>query len=455
MSNKPQVILQLGYNVLMSCFLIIASPYFIVKIIMTPKYRNGFMRRIRTIPRAVRKKLHGRKLIWIHAVSVGETQTAFPVIEALKKDYPEYHIILSTTTATGQNVAKKRLQDDSHVTIVSFPLDFYHIFHSIFSELNIQLVLIMETEIWPNFLMEAHKRRVPVVVVNGRISDASFRGYSKVRRLFLASTAGITHFCMQEEEDARRLLNLGIEASRITVTNNMKYEASLDTRLNTALLHRLMHTVGWSRQELVLVCGSTHKGEEDILCASYVALKKELRTLKMILAPRHPERLGEVERILIHYSISYKRKTELDCVDDAGAAVDVVLLDTMGELRHTYALATVAFVGKSLVPGGGQNILEPASLGKPVVFGPYMDNFRRISDVFLQADAAYRVNNQEELCVIVKKLFLNRTLRLSVGQKARDEITRHSGALEKTMAVVNSILNVPQVGDKGNEVGSS
>ncbi|MEW6534893.1 MAG: 3-deoxy-D-manno-octulosonic acid transferase [Candidatus Auribacterota bacterium] len=431
---------QLVYNICGILFLIAASPYFIVKILITEKYRKGFIQRSGFMPSELTARIAGRKLIWVHAVSVGEAQTAFPVIERLKLEYPEYHILLTTTTATGQNVARSRTAGDETVTVMYFPLDFRHIFRRIFKKFDIRLILIMETEIWPNFLIEAYHRNVPAVLVNGRISQSSYKGYRRLRPLFLASTEAIKMFCMQERADAERLILLGIDPSRVVVTQNLKYEASLKTPVKTEILDKIRINAQWSRKEQVLIAGSTHRGEEQIVAGVYKSLKENIRELKLILAPRHPERLAEVEKILQNSGIDFVRKTSLDAGEPQNGRIDVILLDTMGELRHIYDLASVVFVGKSMVPGGGQNILEPAALEKPVVFGPHMDNFRLIADSFVAQSAGFVANTPDELESVLKKLFLNRTLRISVGQKGKYLVSCINGALDKTFESISAVM---------------
>jgi len=299
----------------------------------------------------------------------------------------------------------------------------------------------METEIWPNFLMEAYRHSVPVVLANGRISDKSYKGYSRLRNLFYQSVRSIRYFCMQDKLDADKLLRLGINPERVMVAGNLKYEVCAAMPVDQSIADNLRDTLRWTDDEPVFVAGSTHQGEEEIVCQSYITVKKSVRNLKMILAPRHPERLAQAEKVLSDFGIKYIRKTLADKNSQATHGVDAVLLDTMGELRHLYAMATVAFVGKSLVPGGGQNILEPASLGKPVVFGPYMDNFEQVSKQILSANAGIMVNNGKELTETLSALFSQKSMRNKIGGNAVKEIKRWHGTTDKIVRCIRQVYH--------------
>lgn len=434
---------QILYNISFYSFMATASPYFLLKVLTTPKYRSGLSERLGFLRTDVKKTLHGKKIIWVHAVSVGEAQTAFPLIVKLKNEYKGHHFLLTTTTATGQKLAQSWAQGDPDVTVMYFPLDFFHIFHLFLKKYSVSLIIVMETEIWPNFLMEAYCHTVPVILANGRISDKSYRGYRKLQKLFVDSVRPIKFFCMQEESDAEKLLKLGIAKNRIRVTGNIKYEVSLKNPVNYAISKTLLTRAGWSHDDPVLIAGSTHNGEEEIVCGSYLEVKKSIKNLKMIIAPRHPERIAIVERILSDSGIPYIKKTTLDNGIGRTRVPDVILLDTMGELRHLYAMATVAFVGKSLVPGGGQNILEPASLGKPVVFGPYMANFAHISKKIVDAQAGVMIHSPQALTENLLTLFSQPAMRESIGKNALAEVTRCQGTTDKIMECVKEIYPYP------------
>lgn len=433
-------VFQVIYNVGIYLFFIITLPYFFVKIITTKKYRVGLIHRLGFLSKEAKNILRKGNIIWVHAVSVGEAQTSFPLIDKLCVRYPEKNIILSTTTVTGQAVAKKWAVRKNRVTVIYFPLDFFHIFHRLFTSYKIDMIIILETEIWPNFLMEAYRHNIPVILANGRISQKSYDGYKKIQYLFAQCTRAIKFFCMQDKADAEKLDRLGIDNNRIIISGNIKYEASAAISIDERISEAMRFKLNWDENEPVLVAGSTHKGEEEILCQIFNEIRKKIPDLKMVLAPRHPERLLDVENILANNNITYLRKTSLDYCNTIDKSPQVILVDTMGELRHIYLLAQVCFIGKSLVPGGGQNILEPASLAKPIVFGKYMDNFAVASKNLLEAKGAVMVNNAEELKNILIDLFLSPEKRNILGNNALKEIKKYCGAIEKILSCVKSIM---------------
>lgn len=445
MTAKKLIFAQLIYNIMMSLFLIVSVPYFLVKIITTKKYRSGLIQRLGFLPESTYNAFAKGQIIWVHAVSVGEAQAAFSLIKKLCAAYPDCHIILSTTTVTGQKVARMWAVDDPRVSVIYFPLDFCCIFRKIFKRYDVRMIILIETEIWPNFLMEAYRFEIPVLLVNGRISEKSFRGYKRVKSLFLHSVAAIKCFCMQDTSDAEKLYRLGVERTRVNVVGNIKYESALNIPVNKNIPGALVGKLGWNHDQPVWVVGSTHHGEDEIVCSVYQKIKNRIPDLKMILAPRHPERLQEVEKILKDSIIQYARKTDIDKEGKGVFNIDAILLDTMGELRHLYSIATVTFVGKSLVPGGGQNILEPASLGKPVVFGQYMDNFARITEKILNAEAGIMVKNEQELVDAVSSLFENKNLRDRLGGNAVREIKRWQGASDKILSIIDEFITQKEI----------
>jgi len=432
---------QVFYNIGIYLFFIITLPYFIIKMTTTKKYRAGLIHRLGFLPKATKSFLKKGNIIWVHAVSVGEAQTSFPLIDKLLRKYPDKNIVLSTTTVTGQGVAKKWADNKDRVAVTYFPLDFCHIFHRLFTCYRIKMVIIMETEIWPNFLMEAHRHKVPVVLANGRISQKSYDGYKKLRRLFLQCTCSISFFCMQDKFDAEKLEKLGVNKKRIIISGNIKYEASVSVPIKKDISESMRAKLKWSYDEPVLVAGSTHKGEEDILCSVFNEIRKTIPALKMVLAPRHPERLAEAETIITNHNITYLRKTSLDYYDKLDQSPEVVLVDTMGELRHIYLIGQVVFIGKSLVPGGGQNIIEPASLAKPVVFGKYMDNFAVASKNLLDANGAVMVNDADELKSVLINLFSSKQKRDELGKNALSEVKQWCGASKQILSCVQQLLS--------------
>ncbi len=435
--------IQLVYSVLLYVFFIITLPYFVVKVLTTKKYRSGIWRRLGFLSKESKEAFALGNTIWVHAVSVGEVQAALPLIERLKTVYPEKRFMLSVTTLTGNTVASKATAGDPRVTVMYFPIDFWHIFNHIFRSYSIDLIILIETELWPNLLMEAYVYRVPVIMANGRISAGSLRGYYPIRLFLRQCMRSIAWFCMQNDESAQRLRRLGIDDECITVCGNIKYEALLTLPVDRNIGSQLMRNASWSDNDLFWVVGSTHQGEEDMIASAYCELIRTVPNLKLLIAPRHPERLDEAETILKSHGIKLYRKTALDSCLSPVQDCRVVLLDTMGELRHLYDIATVAFVGKSMVsPGGGQNLLEPASLAKPVVFGQYMSNFTDITDKFISAQAGVMVHTQQELVEQTRRILTDTAYRCQLGERAKKEVQRWQGATDCILSCITDILPV-------------
>jgi len=430
------------YNSLLYSFFTVTAPFFIYKVLTKEKYKEGIYQRLGFLSQNGKNALIKGNLIWFHAVSVGEVQASFPLLDQLKQLYPDNNFILSTTTATGQKVARTKYENDPKITVIYFPLDFFHIFHSIFKKFDIRLIIIMETEIWPNFLMEAYRHNIPVVLVNGRISQKSYSGYSKLRGLFNECTKSVKFFCMQEQTDADKLIGLGIDRDRVKVTGNIKYDTSLKIEINRKICDSIISRLGWDSSTPVLVAGSTHHGEDEIMLDVFNQARRKVDGLKFILAPRHPERIQEVEKLIRDHNFNYIKKTDLDKSGTISKTIDVILLDTMGELRHIYSIATVAFIGKSMIaPGGGQNILEPASLGIPVVFGTYMDNFREVVKKMVEAEAGIMVNNKSELIETILNLLLYKSIRDKLKENSIGAVKSLQGATLKTLSYIGNILN--------------
>jgi 3-deoxy-D-manno-octulosonic-acid transferase len=434
--------------------LVALSPYFVYQALRHNKYVGSLRQRLGYLP--VSFNLDAEESIWIHAVSVGEVLAARMLITELRRQYPQLKLFLSTTTLAGQQLARRQVADADGVFY--FPFDWAFSTRRTLDIVKPRLFVMIETEIWPNLLRECRRRGVKTMLVNGRISYRSFPRYRLVRPLFRRVLGDIDRFCVQGEEASRRLVKLGASPDRIHVTGSLKFD-SLE----------LLPTLGRGRQRVlrffrispnrpVLVAGSTLKGEEaavirafNRLRAGRVAERPDEPVLAgrsapadrpgnplLVLAPRRPERFDEVERLCRQEGLSTVRRTDLSI--DTEPREDAVVLDTIGELAEVYQIATVVFVGGSLVSAGGHNILEPALFGKPVVVGPHMENFAEIADVFLANDAAVQVRSERELDEAIISLMGDPVRRARLGAAARALIDANRGAKEKTMAVVTSLL---------------
>jgi 3-deoxy-D-manno-octulosonic-acid transferase len=422
----------LTYSLLTLVVFIVVSPYFVYQAIRYKKYVGSLRERLGYLP--ISFNVDGEESLWIHAVSVGEALTARALAADLKARYPRLRLFLSTTTIAGQQVARRSLQ---HVDAVFyFPFDWAFIVRRTLSLVKPRVFIMMETEIWPNLLRVCRKRGVRTVVINGRISSRSYPRYRLIRPFFRRVLADVDRFCMQSEESARRLIDLGADPSRVSVTGSLKFDS---LELPTPASHgkpreRVLRFFRISPHRTVIVAGSTFRGEEAAVLRAFSRVKSTMPGALAVLAPRQPERFGEVERLARAAGFVTARRSELPI--DAEPRADVVVLDSIGELAQLYQLATAVFVGGSLVDQGGHNILEPAIFGKPVVFGPNMQNFKEIADTFLANDAAVQVQTDRELEEALLLLVTDPVRRARLGAAARALVEANRGAKDKTLAVI-------------------
>ena len=422
----------LTYSLLTLAVFIVVSPYFAYQAIRYKKYVGSLRERLGYLP--ISFNVDGEESLWIHAVSVGEALTARALAADLKARYPRLRLFLSTTTIAGQQVARRSLQ---HVDAVFyFPFDWAFIVRRTLNLVKPRVFIMMETEIWPNLLRVCRKRGVRTVVINGRISSRSYPRYRLIRPFFRRVLADVDRFCMQSEESARRLIDLGADPSRVSVTGSLKFDS---LELPTPVSHgkpreRVLRFFRLSPHRTVIVAGSTFRGEEAAVLRAFARVKSTMPGALVVLAPRQPERFGEVERLARDAGFVTIRRSELPI--DAEPRADVVVLDSIGELAQLYQLATAVFVGGSLVDQGGHNILEPAIFGKPVVFGPNMQNFKEIADTFLANDAAVQVQSDRELEEALLLLVSDPVRRARLGAAARALVEANRGAKDKTLAVI-------------------
>lgn len=369
---------------------------------------------------------------WIHAVSVGEAATAVPLVEAIGRRWPELAVVMTTVTPTGARVVADRL--DGKVTHRYFPFDLPGPVRRALGAVKPRFFIGMETELWPNFLRALERRGVPAMIANGRISDRSFRRYHRVRFLTARMLRDISVFAMQSQEDARRIIALGALPERVVVTGNLKTDLAPAEAGGEAVWQRLL---GIAEDDLVWIAGSTHRGEEAAVLQAFKGLRVRFPTLALLLAPRHPERAPEVERLAADAGLSTIRRSELP--RDRGRHA-VVILDTVGELAQIYRVGTVVFVGGSLVPTGGHNMLEPALLRKPVLFGPHTSNFRESAELLLQAEGAVLVAEVSQLEARVGELLSDGDRRRRMGEAALHAIVSRQGAVQQTIELVERYL---------------
>jgi 3-deoxy-D-manno-octulosonic-acid transferase len=370
---------------------------------------------------------------WIHAVSVGESAAAVPLVEGIRQRWPELGIVVSTITPTGARIVGERL--GGIATHRYFPIDLPGPVRRALDAARPRFFIAIETELWPNFLRALARRRIPAMIANGRISDRSFRRYRLVRGLMRHVLGNVSVFAMQTEEDARRIIALGAPPSRVLVTGNLKRDLLPVAAGDDSAAWRERLRLGAAAR--LWIAGSTHRGEETVVLDAFLHARTRCPDLALLLAPRHPERAGEVEELIRERGLPAVRRSRLpaDAPPDA-----VVILDTVGELAALYALAEVVFVGGSLVPIGGHNVLEPAMRGKPVLVGPHMSNFREGAELLQRSGGGLVVKDGPELERELARLLEDRDLGRRMGEAARQAFAGRQGAVSATLDLVGRHL---------------
>lgn len=433
----PHRINMIFYNILFTLFLFFYVPYTSLRSLFQRRLRTLLLHRMGFVP-----NLQGKRPIWIHAASVGEVICSIPLFKWIKKEFPELPILLTTMTQTGNNTAKALLPQADGVLF--FPFDHPLIVRKAVGRISPRLVLIAETEIWPNLLRFCGRGKIPVFLFNGRISQKSLKGYLSFRALFRDCLQWISSFLMQTEEDRDRIIEIGAPPDRTKVMGNLKFDQTFPpvTREEREVM---MKSLGLNEEETLLIAGSTHAGEEEELVGLFKKLRSEIPGLHLILAPRHLNRLEEVEGILKREGVPWIRKTSLPSAEarsarDGEGSPPVILLDTLGELMRLYSLGTAVFIGGSLVPVGGHNPLEPLTFKKCVLFGPYMFNFLEISKKLIENGGAIQVEGKEDLLGHLRRLLPDEKRRTEVGDRGHRFLLQHRGATERTFEEIKPYL---------------
>jgi 3-deoxy-D-manno-octulosonic-acid transferase len=437
------------YDLIYLVFVIIYLPVFLFR----KRIRRGFKMRLGILP----KDLKLDKPIWIHAVSVGEMMAAKKMLQALRQHYPHNSIVISTVTETGNKIARGLCRENNFVFYL--PLDFSFLLNRVINLIRPTLVILLETEIWPNLITLLSRKGIPVIIVNCRISDRSFKGYSFVKYLIKPVLKRITLFCVQTQDDAQRLACLGVSKERIKITGNMKYDVTYEADKNSRdCTDKIKARLSLKSTQMLLTAASTHPGEEEIVLRVYKNLVNEFGNLRLLIAPRHPQRATDIEKTIIKYGFNPVRLSRLEGIqlgrlsglpveplnrlsDSATQRLGVFILDTIGQLNSFYAISDIVFVGGSLVKKGGQNILEPASFEKAVIFGPYMFNFREIAQLFLSNEASIQIQNEAQLTRQITYLLKNPAGMSQMGKRAREIVSREQGATRRNLEYINKILN--------------
>lgn len=428
------------YSVLIVVFAVAVSPWLVYQAVRYRKYVGSLSQRLGYLP--VSFNIDAEPSIWIHAVSVGELLTARPLIASLRAKHPSLRIFLSTTTMSAQQLARRNPLDVDGVFY--FPFDLGFVVRRTLDLVRPKLFLMMETEIWPNLLRECRRRGVKTAIVNGRLSSRSFPRYRAVRGFFRHVLADIDRFCVQSEESSRRFIEIGAAADRVTVTGSLKFDSLEPASGGQARSReRVLRYFRFQPSRPVWVAGSTMKGEEAVVLRVFRRLKSSQPGAVLVLAPRHPERFDDVVAMAEQEGFRTVRRSELAI--DVEPRGDVVVLDTIGELAAVYQVGTIVFVGGSLVPTGGHNILEPAVFGRPVVYGPFMQNFSEIAAAFAAHDAGVQVASDGMFEEEVLALMADPIRRARLGAAARALVEANRGANAKTLDVLDLLLPPPTV----------
>lgn len=427
------------YNILFTIFFVLSSPYYFLRMWRRGNWQAGFWQRFAAYDAKFKQSITNRQVLWLHAVSVGEVNVCVQLVRALEPRLPNVKIVVSTTTTTGMAELQKKLP----VTVgkIYYPVDRRKNVMRALAVIHPEAVILVEAEIWPNFIWRLRDLRTPLFLVNARLSDKSFRGYRRLGFLFRPLFAAFTGVAAQNEGDAAKLREIGCRPDVVRTLGNLKFDA-VDLNPAKALdVPGLLACVGVPAGALLLVAGSTHDGEEEILARQYVRLRARFPKLFLIIVPRHFERARTVGKQLnraglkLFYRGEVTPETRL-----AENSIDCLLVNTTGELMSFYRAADLVFVGKSLTAAGGQNPIEPCAAGKPVVFGPNMQNFKDVVRIILEKDGAVQVRDAAELEKVFAELLGNEARRRELGENAAGVVRENRGAIKRTVDLIVSQL---------------
>ena len=433
------------YSFLLTLGVVALLPRFIFDAFRHGKYVAGLRERLGGLPAV---ETGGRPVVWLHCVSVGETQAARPLARAILERLPSHALVVSTTTATGHRVAREVFRDDA-AAVVYFPFDWAWAVRRSLRAVNPSAVLIMETELWPNFLRECRRRGIPAAVVNGRLSEKSFRRYRLVRRFSRRVVSDLALGLMQTEADAERMRALGLAPGRVFVSGNVKFDSTEADAGARRLTEELRERFRFDGARPLVVAASTHSPEERVVLDAFKLLRAEPGSgqVRLLVAPRHPERFGEVGGLLDASGLRWARRSDVASPRDADC--DVLLLDSIGELRAAYPLAEVVFVGGSIAPNGGHNILEPAAAGVCTLTGAHTFNFKAIVEAFLEAGALLQLPPlaagaaPAALADALRELLADDGRRGDLGRRAREVLEQNRGATARTIELLAGLLAPP------------
>lgn len=423
--------LWLVYNLIFPLIFLLMMPKFISRMLRRGGYRKHFEQRVGLYGKGTTARFKAHRHIWIHAVSVGEINLAMRFIDAYRDEHADARFVVSVNTSTAHAIGLRSL--DARDTLIYFPVDLPFVMAKVMRSIRPLKIILVECEYWPNMLRQANRRGIPISLINGRVSDSSYKGYLRVRFMFRRLLELINPICVQSEQDLNRMIDMGAPADQVACYGTAKYDVPPPDAESETLARAVLKKTGVGNSAIILTGGSTWDGEEAILCQLYKRLKTTIPNLFLVLAPRHVERREEVQRTLNEQGLSYALRS-MD--DDYPLCPDVLVVDTTGELMHFYAVSDVVFVGKSLCHRGGQNPIEPALFGKPVVVGPNMGNFPAVMNDFLACDAIRQVADAEELERVMAELLSNSAMRAELGTAALGVVESRRGAVRRMVQAI-------------------
>ncbi len=431
------------YSLLLTVGFILLLPRFAFDALRTRKYVTGLHQRLGSLPNF---HTSDRPLIWLHCVSVGETEAAKPFVRGLLERFPNYQLVVSTTTVTGQQVARKAFAKDA-LAIFYFPIDWTWVVRRVLRQLNPAALVIMETELWPNLLRECRRQSIPVAIANGRISDRSFRRYSSIRGFMRRVLRDVSLALMQSEQDANRIRELGLPGERVSIAGNLKFDSASERATDPKIAAEFRQRFGFGGSARLIVAASTHAPEEQIVLDAFRLIQSANRgqPVRLVIAPRHPERFNQVAELL--QSSGYRWSRRSDAQDETHEQCDVVLLDSIGELRGVFALTDIAFIGGSIASHGGHNVLEPAAQGVCVVTGSHTQNFSAIVDRLRREDAIVQLPDVSDadapavLASAIGALLADDSRRIEIGRRAKMVCERNTGATARVITEVARLLD--------------
>ena len=420
------------YPILYTLSLLLYAPLYLARILAGKEQPVPILLRAGCLPRRLLELPPKRgPRVWIHAVSVGEANSIRMLVQQM--DLPSDRLYISTTTQTGQSVAKRLFSKQA--TVFFFPLDWRTSCRRYLQAIDPDLVILTETELWPSFIGCVKETGTPLLLINGRFSDRSFERYRRIKFLTKSMLDSFCKLGMQSREDRERAIQLGGRSDRVHRVGNLKFDYSLPRNPEAIQTSRkLGQLLGKDRGRVIWVCGSTHEGEEEILLNIFLALYREFDNLRWVVAPRHPHRADAVAELLRKSSLNVLRRSQIE--EPSSIEPHVAVLDTIGELAHLYEIADVVFVGGSLTPVGGHNLIEAAHFKKPILFGPHMENFKEMAGFFLRSYGALQVHSSKELETKMKELLHDPSARTWLGQNARAVVRQNQGAVRRTLDLI-------------------